>query len=109
MKTVKWAAAAESISTAANATSLAFTLKPNTVGVSVQVALTGTPTGTVKLQASNNGVQWDDVDDLTLAVVAAVGQDLWLASSAFFNQVRLVWTGSGTGALSGTINEKQSS
>lgn len=39
---------------------------------SVHVIITGAPVGTLKLQSSNDGVNWEDVPDSSYAVSAAV-------------------------------------
>lgn len=106
-KPIKWAAGVTSISTAASATSQAISLKPDTIGVCIQVAWTGTTAGTVKAQASNDGSQWDDLDGITVDPAGSASSDIWVIGSAYFQYVRVVFTRSGgSGLLSGTWNEK---
>ena len=70
---------------------------------SVMIKWTGTPTGTFKLQCSNDVgdsvTDWEDVPGSSLAVAGAAGQQVYNYTRAPFRWVRLVWTassGSGT-------------
>lgn len=109
MKTILWAAGATSISSGASATSLSIQLtNPSEIGISIQLAWTGTTAGTIKLQSSNDNTQWDDVEDITDSPAGAAGQAAWIIDAAYFNYVRVVFTRSaGTGLISGTYNIKR--
>lgn len=107
MKTIKWAAAATSISTGDDAESLVITLRPKTQAVCVQIAWTGTTDGTVKLQVSNDNSQWDDLTGINTSTGGSAGTDAWNISTIGFAFMKLVYTrSSGTGTLSGTWNER---
>lgn len=70
---------------------------------SIQVKWTGTPTGTLKLQCSNDVestvTDWEDIPGSSVAIAGAAGQQVYNYVRAPFRWVRLVWTassGSGT-------------
>jgi hypothetical protein len=76
-------------------------------GYSITASVTGSPTGTLKLQASNNAFNpgrvdltensdavWVDVTGSSQAVSAS-GSFMWNTSSAYYRAVRVVWTRSG--------------
>lgn len=68
----------------------------------IQAVYTGSPVGTLKLQSSNDGTNWDDIAGSTVAVSAA-GSQTWNYTGAGFGKVRLVYTAtSGTGSLTAT-------
>lgn len=87
----------------------------------IQLVFTGTPTGSLKLQASNDegnpslppaeqyaGVSnWTDIADSGQAVTAA-GNHMWQVSNAGYRWVRFVWSRtSSTGTLTvATFNVK---
>lgn len=87
-------------------------------GYAVQAIYTGSPVGTLKLQAScdtppnqsqvSNGgpdtvTNWTDITNATQAVTSA-GNFIFNVNGAFYNYVRLVYTNtSGTGALTAQI------
>jgi len=84
---------------------------------SIQVTTTGTPSGTFKLQMSNDNPEyggkyplstmtWVDIDGSTLTVTAA-GNIAWNAQGAGYLWARVVWTkSSGTGTIAGRFNGK---
>jgi len=94
------------------------TLEPVWLGhiaqYAVQLAFTGSPNGSFKLQASNdkgrinsatNVVQvsdlavWTDITGST-ALVTAAGDIMWDAENIGYNWVRIIWTAtSGSGSL----------
>lgn len=97
--------------------SVAQDLKPVWLGhimhYSIQLAFSGTPAGTFKLQASNDAGRinaadsdnqapishWTDIADSSITVAAA-GDCLWQVENVGYNWVRVVWTPSaGTGSL----------
>lgn len=72
---------------------------------SFQVKWTGTPTGTLKLQASNDidatVTDWEDIPGSSVAIAGAAGQQVYNYTNAPFRWVRLVYTASsGSGTLS---------
>lgn len=84
-------------------------------GFSIQVVVTGTPTGTFKLQASNDPVyasnipagarvvtNWTDVASSS-QVVSAAGSVMWSATDAMYNYVRVVYTDASGGASTAVI------
>lgn len=107
MKSIKWAAGAASASTGADATSQVITLRPETIGVSIQVAWTGTTAGTVKVQGSNDSLQWDDLTGMSSEASGTPGHEMFVMDTAYWQFLRVVFTHSGgTGFLSGNWNEK---
>lgn len=93
-------------------------------GFCVQAIITGTPTGTAKLQASSDTVNrssgtgvvatptnWNDIVGSTLTVTSS-GVLTWNFNGCFFNFVRLVYTdgsgGTSTATITATINTKGS-
>lgn len=99
--------------------SLGFQLY-NSFSFSFQVFFTGTPTGSCKLQASNdpafsgqpnaNGsgldvqpVNWTDVKNSTFLVTAA-GNVMWDYSDPGFNWVRVVYTDTSGGTSTAVIS-----
>lgn len=86
---------------------------------SIQVFFTGTPTGSFKLQASNDPAaqalatgnitspitaptHWSDVEDSTFTVVAA-GDVMWTVENPGYNWVRVVYTDNSSGTSTATI------
>jgi hypothetical protein len=94
----------------------------NMVGFCIQVVFTGTPTGTFKLQGSNDSVvtspsyvggtnssnfiptNWTDVADSSQAVSAA-GSIVWNADSQYYNYVRVVYTDGSSGASTAVLTD----
>lgn len=92
-------------------------------GYSIQAVYTGTPTGTLKLQgsddptgdfaspanATNIPTNWSDIAGTSQALTAA-GTFLWNMSDVGYNWVRLVYTdtsgGTSTAILNARINAK---
>jgi hypothetical protein len=91
---------------------------------SIQAVFTGAPTGSFKIQASNDPGRpnigketpdpaayavnnWTDLTDLTVAIVAA-GDIMWNVQNAGYRWIRLVYTPSGgTGTITvATFNVK---
>jgi len=70
---------------------------------------TGTPTGTLKLQASLTTTDADFVDllDSSISLGGSSGKFMWNVTETNFDQIRLVYTfGSGTGTLNVRVNAK---
>lgn len=107
----------------ANRTSSAMPLK-NIVLYSIQATITGTPTGTVKLQASADPetndtmpdgspkpspTHWTDITDSTFTVLAA-GNVMWNVREIGYNYVRVVYTdassGASTAVMTAVLNAK---
>lgn len=101
----------------ANITTTPFQLK-NVYMYSVAFNVTGTPTGVVKLQASNdpetndsmpsNNPQpspsnWADITNSSFTLSAA-GETMWNVSSIAYNWVRVVYTDNSSGASTATVN-----
>lgn len=88
-------------------------------GYSLQAVITGTATGTLKLQGSNDPVpdasflvptftvsNWTDILDSTQSVTGA-GTLLYNVEGVFYNWVRAVYTASsGTGTITIIFNSK---
>lgn len=70
-------------------------------GYAVQANYSGSPAGVLKLQASNDGVNFVDIADTTFAISAA-GSTVINCTSSNYLYVQCVWTASGgsTGSLS---------
>ena len=80
---------------------------------SIQIVITGTPTGTVKLQASADPVDqidlafeppvnWTDIANTSTSVSAA-GSVLWNQADVGYNWVRIVYTDSSSGSSTATM------
>lgn len=87
----------------------------NLFGFSIHVVFTGTPTGTFKLQGSNDPLydgppssqpatptNWSDIDDSSEGVSAA-GDFMWNVTDAMYNWVRLIYTDGSSGASTAVI------
>lgn len=86
----------------------------NMYGYAIQVAWTGIPTGTFKLQASCDPVpqgppetiiqptNWSDITDSPFAVTAP-GDYLWNVYDVMYNWVRIVYVDASSGASTATI------
>ena len=82
-------------------------------GYAIQVVITGTPTGTLKLQASNDPyistlptdtlpTNWTDVTGSTFSVSAA-GNVMWNVAPSVYNWVRVVYTDGSGGASTAVV------
>jgi hypothetical protein len=84
----------------------------------VAAIVTGTPTGTIKLQASNDPetndtmplgipqpapVNWVDIKDSSF-VLSAAGETMWNVQAVGYNYVRVVYTDSSGGTSTATMN-----
>ena len=100
-------------------TSSAITLE-NIFGYAIQVVFTGSPVGSLKLQAScdqgSNPINasaigagitnWNDIAGTTVAISSA-GLTLYNMDAQYYKWVRIVYTpDSGTGTVSARINSK---
>lgn len=87
----------------------------NIYGFSVQAIYTGTPTGTLKLQASadpykeasavqpETPTNWSDISNSSVSLTAA-GDILWNINGAFYNFVRVVYTDTSGGMSTAVLN-----
>lgn len=103
-----------------NITSEALPL-PNIYGFAIQAVYTGTPGGTLKLQASVDAfkyasdvnpqvpVNWVDIADSSF-IIDSAGIYVWNFTGSFYTFVRLVYTdssgGTSTARLTATLNVK---
>lgn len=70
------------------------------IGYAVHAIWTGTPTGNVTLQCSNDGITWKDISSTITATGGASGSVLLNITDAMYKKVRLTYTRtSGTGTL----------
>lgn len=104
----------------ANSSSPYVPLK-NIYTYAMSAIITGTPTGTIKLQASNdpetNDTQtnstglppsvsptnWADIDG-SLFTVTASGEVMWNVNAVGYNYVRVVYTDTSSGSSTATMN-----
>ena len=98
-----------------------YTPLKNIYTYSMAAIVTGTPTGTIKLQASNdpetNDTQtnstglspavgpsnWADITGSTFSLVAA-GETMWNVNAVGYNYVRVVYTDTSGGTSTATMN-----
>lgn len=84
-------------------------------GFSIQAVFTGTPTGTFKLQASNDPVyasnipagarvvtNWTDIAN-SMVTVTAAGDYMWNVTDSMYNFVRVVYTDGSAGASTAVL------
>lgn len=72
-------------------------------GFSIQAVWTGTPTGTLQLNCSNDGVNWDMVQNSAQSLTGSAGHFTWNVTSSNYRWVQLTYTAtSGSGSL--TVN-----
>lgn len=74
----------------------------NYLNYSVYAAWTGTPTGTIKLQASNtnNGTDWQDIAGSSVSIAGSAGDNFWNITGACYSFFQVVYTpASGSGTL----------
>jgi len=87
----------------------------NMFGYSIQIVWTGTPTGTLKLQASSDPLysgapgtnpaepnNWTDVDNSSQSISSG-GNYLWNQTDVMYNWVRVVFTDSSSGTSTAVI------
>lgn len=99
----------------ANITGQAFPLK-QMYGYSIQIVVTGTPTGTFKLQASSDPASgiplsqtvsaptnWTDITNSPYTITAA-GNFTWNVYDVMYNYVRLIYTDASGGTSTATLN-----
>lgn len=83
------------------------------ISYAIQIVFTGTPTGTFKLQASNDvypnptpnvtwPVNWSDVANSSFSVAAA-GNVMWTVEFPGYNYVRVVYTDGSSGSSAAII------
>lgn len=92
------------------------------IGFAAQAVWVGTPTGTLKLQASSdspvaqtqvsNGgpdsiTNWSDIANSSYSIAGSAGNYMWNVTDCFFRYVRVIYTRSGsTGSLSCSVSIK---
>lgn len=101
----------------ANSNSPAVQLK-NIYQFAIAAIVTGTPTGSIKLQASNDPetndtnpnnnpqpapVNWVDITGSSFSLSAS-GETMWNVQNIGYNYVRVVYTDSSSGASTATMN-----
>lgn len=76
-------------------------------GFSVHVSWTGDTDGTVYLQASNDGSNWENITGASVATGGAAASELFNVQGVFFKSLRVFYdrTG-GTGVLSAVVIAK---
>lgn len=83
-------------------------------GYSIQAVITGTPTGSVRLQASNDQfveiepgnnppIVWTDISGSTFTVTAA-GNEMWNVSDVGYTWVRIAYTDTSGGTSAAVMN-----
>lgn len=76
-------------------------------GVGLQAVWTGSPTGTIKLQGSNDNATFTDISNTSQATGGAASSYIWNLIDQHYRFVRLLYTkSSGTGALTITALSK---
>lgn len=88
-----------------NGASLSASVSSDTVdllnfdGYSVQVIMTGSPVGTLKIQGTNDGTNFEDIPDTSFAVTTSGGV-LYNCVEQQYNRFKVVYTrASGSGTL----------
>jgi hypothetical protein len=88
---------------------------PDIIGYAVQAVYTGTPNGTIKLQASvdpfkyvvNGGLQapthWADIPSSSITLNAA-GVYIWNITDVYYTFVRVVYTDASGGTSTAVLN-----
>jgi hypothetical protein len=72
----------------------------------LQIITTGTPSGVVKLQGSNDGVNFGDLGIASTTITTAGVQPMLLLPNIGYAYIQAVWTGSGTGTITLVLNAK---
>lgn len=73
----------------------------------IQAIWTGTPTGTLKLQISNDMIVWTDYSGSSVSLTGSAGNFLWNLLSMGYNYIQLIYTASSsTGTLNATSSYK---
>jgi hypothetical protein len=75
---------------------------------SIHAIWTGTPTGTLSVQVSVNGVDWvAPPTALSVAIAGAAGQVVWTMPDLTWKAVRVIYVRtSGTGTVNAWVNAK---
>lgn len=75
-----------------------------TNGYAVQAWFTGSPVGTLRLEASNDESQWTEISS---SEISAAGSVMWLEDYAMYDKLRIRYSRtSGSGTLNVQINGK---
>lgn len=76
------------------------------INACVQAVYTGSPNGSLKLQVSNDNVNFTDYPNSSVSITQA-GSSIWLLENIGFPYIMIIYTSSsGTGTLNVTINGK---
>jgi hypothetical protein len=72
----------------------------------IQAVFTGSPSGTLKLQISNDNINWSDYTGSS-STVSGAGNFAWIITDIGYPWIRVTYNpGSGSGSLNITINGK---
>lgn len=75
-------------------------------GYAVQATYTGSPVGTLAIQASNDGVNWSTIT-ITSTSISGSGSTMFNMSQELYPYAQLIWTpSSGSGTLYATVYTK---
>lgn len=78
-------------------------------GIGIQALWTGTPTGTLKVQASmdpTDAAAWFDIPSSSVSLTGAAGTHIWTYANVFYRYVRVAYVfSSGTGSLTLNVNQ----
>lgn len=104
---MKQAALMSGADASTNQTSVPFFLADLSI-YTLQVSFTGTPNGSVVVQASNDNVNWGDVPNTSQTVTAGSPNIIYTTNAAGYPWVRGKWTNtSGTGTITMYIVAKE--
>lgn len=74
----------------------------------IQTVYSGTPTGTLKVQGSNDNTNWSDVSGLSVSLSGSSGSSLLSDAAPAYAYVRLFYDAtSGSGTLNAILNAKR--
>jgi hypothetical protein len=75
----------------------------NNYGFAVQCSFTGSPSGTVLVEGSNDQINWSTIDTLTVAALAVLASN---KDAIYWPYVRVTKAAGGTGTMTTTITVK---
>lgn len=77
------------------------------LGYAVQAVWTGSPVGTLNIQASLDKITWSDVTNSSVSLAGSAGSWLWNFQGSFYRYIRINYVStSGTGTLSDLVMAK---